>query len=967
MFNEIKDRVSIIDAYEKYCPEIALRERSAGDFIPDDDECPWHGGSGSFHIVFDEKNPSAGFAKCFSSACVHEESPADVIEFVRRTLNLESPKEAALQINADFKLGLAFEVSTLQKIYWEALEYYVNGMLTTKLYEILGRKTPLDYQKEDRGHREDVLMHFRVGWSDGELHKHLAMKGFEYDDMIASGLVVHKYGKYFDKLPGESFIYPAFVNGRPSRFTFKTLHVGKAKEGKEPEKLTWQIKKEFWLNDVVMMGQDSLKDAEDVAIVEGENDMISLYEMGWEGAILCLNGQPSKAQYEFIAEALKHKRVHTFYDADEAGDKYRKNTWTWAKGEIHQYKVPEQDNDIDLYIQRRRNDELNPIERLLDVGEVARPTPDEATNAELKVTGSGEVIEKDGCYFGFKSFTSANGDTKETLTQLTNFTLKMRIIYLHRGERIREIEFIRNDGYRSGPVYLNSAARSSLRQFREFCSRACDGIFQGSDTDLNNLWLFIAATQRERTVIIPEYCGYVSEVNMWIFRNIMINNATGAEYRPDSRGIFWIQPNQGIMPQSISSDILNDGINSDDAINIPMLMDDIKNHDEFMEYQGAVLERLAKIVGIPEACTLMAWAQANAFSNVIFQSQNFFPMLQLWGRHGKGKTTILQWLLATFDMYEHNKGYMTVSALEKSTVGFQRKVEYYSSLPIIVDELRADFKTREHYPMWRGMFNRAPRTLGTPRQGVVKVQKVRGNIGFGGQDSFADAAMQSRCASLKTSSMKSTDASQRAYNWLSEEVEYFPRFGYHWVLESTRTDRAELEANWEEMKAVINANLPKGSDVGSRTKEIWKVLGWFAMRFMTTYFPGEEYLPWMMNQISQDVAMQEEVDIVNELWNKIATCQVDRRETITTEHVSTDGTHLYLWWPGVMESIFRDMTHLGHAKSTIRTAVTDEKYFLRETTHRMGKANHVRKVLAFDINSAPDIVKQIAQVSNEDL
>lgn len=965
MFNAIKERVNIVDVYEKYYPESLLIEKSKGDFWPDDNLCPWHGGSGSFHLMIDEEHPS-GFAKCFSSACVHEDGTADVIEFVRRTKNLESPKEAAMLISADFKLGLAFETSTIQKIYWEALEYYKGLFMTTKVYEILGGKNPMAYQMENRGHQYATLEHFHVGWSDGELHKHLKAKTFEYDDMIASGLVVLRNGKYYDKLPGESFIYPAFINGRPSRFTFKTLHVSKPKPGKEPEKLAWQIKKEFWLNDVVVMGQDSIKDAEDIAVTEGENDMLSLFEMGWEGGIICLNGQPSKQQYEFMAEMLKHKRVHTFYDADEAGDKYRTNTWKHVKGELHQYKVPEQDNDIDLYIQRRRNDELNPVERLLADGEVPRPAPDEATNAELKVTGSGEVIEKDGAYFGFKSFTSASGDVKETLTQLTNFTLKMRIIYLHRGERIREIEFIRMDGYRSGPVYLNSAARSSLRQFREFCSRACDGIFQGSDTDLNNLWLHIAATQRERTVMIPEYCGYVSEVNMWIFRNVMINNATGARYEPDSRGIFWIQPNQGIMPQSISSDILNDGIHSDDAIHIPMLLDDIKDPEEFMEYQGAVLEKLARIVGAPEACTLFAWAQANAFSNCIFQSQNFFPMLQMWGRQGKGKTTILQWLLATFDMLEHNKGYMTVSALEKSTVGFQRKVEYYSSLPVIVDELRADFKTREHYPMWRGMFNRAPRTLGTPRQGVVKVQKVRANVGFGGQDAFPDAAMQSRCVSMKTSTMRSDEASQRAYNWLSDEVDYFPRFGYHWILESTRTNRVELEASWEEMKDEINKRLPKNSDVGSRTKEIWKVVGWFAMRFMNTYFPGEDYMAWMMNQIRQDVAMQEEVDIVNEFWNKVASSQVGRQATISTEHVCTDGIHLFVWWSGVMDTIFKDMQNLGHAKSTIRTAVMDEKYYDKETTHRMGPNNHIRKVLAFSIATAPDVLKQIASVSNTD-
>jgi hypothetical protein len=176
----------------------------------------------------------------------------------------------------------------------------------------------------------------------------------------------------------------------------------------------------------------------------------------------------------------------------------------------------------------------------------------------------------------------------------------------------------------------------------------------------------------------------------------------------------------------------------------------------------------------------------------------------------------------------------------------------------------------------------------------------------------------------------------------------------------------ELETNWEQMKELINANLPKGSDVGSRTKEIWKVVGWFAMRFMETYFPGEQYIPWMMNQIKQDVEMQEEVDIVNELWNKIASAQVDRQRSINSEHVKSDGTHLFVWWPGVMDTIFKDIASLGHAKSTIRTALMEERYYVKETTHRMGLSNHTRKVMSFELAHAPEVVKQIAAVSNED-
>lgn len=186
-------------------------------------------------------------------------------------------------------------------------------------------------------------------------------------------------------------------------------------------------------------------------------------------------------------------------------------------------------------------------------------------------------------------------------------------------------------------------------------------------------------------------------------------------------------------------------------------------------------------------------------------------------------------------------------------------------------------------------------------------------------------------------------------------------------MESTRTNKADLEASWEEMKELINNNLPKGSDVGSRTKEIWKVIGWFAMRYMETYFPGEEYLPWMMDQIKQDVVMQEEVDIVTEFFNKIASSQVAARPLLTAEHVTTDGKKLYIWFPGTIDAMGREIEHMGHARSTIRTAITEEPYYAGETTHRMGTNNHQRRVLSFDLANAPAVVKEIANVSQDSI
>jgi len=65
----------------------------------------------------------------------------------------------------------------------------------------------------------------------------------------------------------------------------------------------------------------------------------------------------------------------------------------------------------------------------------------------------------------------------------------------------------------------------------------------------------------------------------------------------------------------------------------------------------------------------------------------------------------------------------------------------------------------------------------------------------------------------------------------------------------------------------------------------------------------------------------------------------------------------------VMDILDRELAHLGHAKSTIRTAMLEEAYYEGTATRRMGVANHQRRVLVFNLENAPEVVKQIAIVS----
>ncbi|MCL1073032.1 phage/plasmid primase, P4 family [Shewanella dokdonensis] len=88
-----------------------------------------------------------------------------------------------------------------------------------------------------------------------------------------------------------------------------------------------------------------------VAIVEGEHDLLALYEHGWEGPILATNGSIGQSQLDWIAEHLHNRDVVTFFDSDTAGDKYREKLQELGLPSLIQVTIPEgQGKDIDDYL-----------------------------------------------------------------------------------------------------------------------------------------------------------------------------------------------------------------------------------------------------------------------------------------------------------------------------------------------------------------------------------------------------------------------------------------------------------------------------------------------------------------------------------------------------------------------------------------------------------------------------------------
>ena len=266
------------------------------------EECPFCGGHGCFSIKED-------LYHCFQ--CPEDTSGGDAITFLGKFHRLD--KHEALKRAADFaniKLtparGHKEELNVKARIFIEAAAHY-------QVHLSNGGK---EYLVKKRAHREDVLKEMRVGWSTGELLKHLQDKGFSNDDIKASGLVRESKGetkRLYDFFPKGLAIFPHVASGRVMHFT--------QKDPEKREDHKFQLPKLHRAGEWRFYNQDAIKRFKEFMIVEGENDLLSILDAGVKN-VIALIGQPSAEQLDALEASCGEKTVYVWADNDDAGVKY---------------------------------------------------------------------------------------------------------------------------------------------------------------------------------------------------------------------------------------------------------------------------------------------------------------------------------------------------------------------------------------------------------------------------------------------------------------------------------------------------------------------------------------------------------------------------------------------------------------------------------------------------------------------
>jgi 5S rRNA maturation endonuclease (ribonuclease M5) len=1008
MFYIIKKNISLLQVLEQ---DLSLEFKPLGeknwviDGGKDVERCPFCDHHGCFRVNHVEDDNPSSFYKCFSCG-----ESGDVISWRSKTKKI-GMKDAAKQLAAEFNIQLPRDYNPIQEIFSLAADYYHNCLLEVcnRPYPILEGRTPLRYQLEVRNRKESILKEQKVGFSDGNLIDYLSSLGIDEEVIANSGLKSTKTGKDF--LPSNCFIYPHYVKGRVSHFTFK-----------DPlKRIQYQLPKKYSLNGYMFYGQDSVGSAPSIALVEGENDRLSVLEVGG-AAVLASIGQLSGEQLDWLRENCKGKRIVTLFDPDDAGDKYREKIELIKRNfsdVIH--ILPPDNKDIDEHLSNGADFvELIKANRITvtvkgpekkiavpmpwDISEPIReptrepikqpasdsnsvqlvaPAPDPKSVAEavlglpggtsVQVVGpspenldrlevptdddavvqidNSSVIQMKNCYYKV-----IYKDGVPDYVRLSNFTIELRNIFIdeENNDRRREIVIRRCDGYRSEPFEMDSETKVSVIKFKVLMAKMADAEWNGKDADLDNMWRLVYSQYPEIVITLVRQVGRIDKYKSWIFKNILITDS-GTTILPDENGVFWINgKSSGIKLKGITD--------SEDLDGIPALNITLSREEAYQLLSKTIgcLQKNFKSLG--HALTTIGWIYANLYSNSIYREDGGFGSLMLWGKGGQGKSTLCRWTQKFFGLTDK----MASTSIQqlKTGVGFMRKGAFYASVPLLLDEIRADELSNSYLGMIRSWYDREARVIADKDKNMVRNLPIRSTLMMAGEDLPDDPATRQRCIMIRVPPVNTeTEDMQSNYRWLNENSELFSNITYYWIIDSLSENQKTLLNGIRELdKALVKAGC------SNRISKVWASAGYFAAKLGAMFFPEYDYMNYLIETCKKEQEEQTSDNTLMRFFEDIAAVRVRENSRITDEHIMRDGHFLHIWFYATFKEISEDNKRKKEwSKNAIQKAIKEEPYYVSDNKKiQMGIRGARKIVMTLDLRKCPSVLQEMMEYYPED-
>ncbi|MBO4694051.1 MAG: DNA primase [Clostridia bacterium] len=303
--NEIKYRNDIESVVSSY---VTLKRRGKNLI----GLCPFHNEKTPSFTVY----PESGSFYCFGCG-----AGGDVFTFTKLIENLDYID--AVRLLAE-RSGISVSEENFDNSLSKLKEkiYEINRETAKFFHEYLmsdAGKWALDYFR-DRGLKPATIKHFGLGaapdsWDN--LITHLKSKGFSLSDMLAANVIVKsRKGSYYDRFRKRVMFPIIDIRGRVIAFSGRAMP-GDTSGGKYVNTADTPVYKKS----ENLFGMNFAKShcSESVILVEGNMDVISLHQSGFQNAVAALGTSFTNEQAKLLSRYTKE--IILTLDADAAGMK----------------------------------------------------------------------------------------------------------------------------------------------------------------------------------------------------------------------------------------------------------------------------------------------------------------------------------------------------------------------------------------------------------------------------------------------------------------------------------------------------------------------------------------------------------------------------------------------------------------------------------------------------------------------
>lgn len=767
-------------------------------------------------------------------------------------------------------------------------------------YTFRGQKiTPLFYLTDIRYYSYEAISFFRLGFNDGTLHEKLRLK-YSEDIIKSSGL---------NNIQEGVFIYPVIANNQIQYFRLKDPNKNK----KAQMTIETRGKDAYWYN------QDCLKNGIDLCCVEGEDDVISLWQAG-ENVIGSL-GNITKDQVNYL-KTFDIVTIYAGFDSDAAGERdVSRLVKNYDSTNIYVFKYPENCKDPDEVLRGKEN-KKDIVYHLKHTA--ISPSPELRSVIKQKLDGY---------------FIDINWKNSVSEKRLTNWIgIVEAIIIKEEGLRERKIRIKR--GQYEVVVYMEGSVLCSVSRLREFllnnCNETC--LFIGTDSDLNALVQYWGVAYNPEIVKQTDCVGEIEEG--FIADNVFIG--LDNEIKPLVDGYLKIDKKHSIKIAELTTQV---GERS--QIPIYPLTEPYGGIEKFKKkvFDLLILNRNLKVA------ISIGWLKACLWSKNFFKDHRFFPILMVHGKTRSGKSIFSYWLMSILGMRDVQS--TSLDEKRSRSVGIERKLSYYSSLPVWAD----DYKSIEgeglvYHGLFRNIFDRTSAPKGI-RNNPIKIRNViiKSCLLLNGETAINDDGLNSRLITFEFLEAERND--KYWYDIVKLEPE-FAHIGFDWI-KKRNIDYPIFQKKYNEIEKVFRKKIKN-----PRQAQVWAVA--IAGCMTESYFieQEEKITNYAIKLANQEIEAQKSEELIGMFWEAVNVLSKVQKLDEQIFYCDFIEKQIQIHLPGLLAEISGNQKTRQYKfpkNREVAKILKQESYYIDSRTVRVNGKADWRWVL--DVEKCPEVLRNI--------